>query len=174
MFVKWAPYDWIWSQKPNMGNKVIPKALFHGICEPLCRSYISLSWTCQTLCDPSHSCKNFAAHSGLTAFSFSRFTMTSSNGDIFRVTGPLWGYSTGHWWILLTMPSNAGLCFRQSSTKKKHLSKKSRRWWFETLWRSLWRHCNGKSPNLPWLYGNRITTSQVDCRNLDKLHKSIS
>ena len=28
--------------------------------------------------------------------------MTSSNGNIFRVTGPLCGEFTGHWWIPLT------------------------------------------------------------------------
>ena len=28
--------------------------------------------------------------------------MTSSNGNICRVTGPLWGESSGHWWIPLT------------------------------------------------------------------------
>ena len=33
--------------------------------------------------------------------------MTSSNGNIFRVTGPLWGESTGHRWIPLTKASNA-------------------------------------------------------------------
>ena len=26
----------------------------------------------------------------------------------------------------------------------KRLSKQSRGWWFETPWRSLWRHCNGE------------------------------
>ena len=31
-----------------------------------------------------------------------KYTMTSSNGNSFRVTGPLWGESTGHRWIPLT------------------------------------------------------------------------
>ena len=35
--------------------------------------------------------------------------MTSSNGDIFRVTGPLWGEFTGHRWIPLTKASDAEL-----------------------------------------------------------------
>ena len=34
--------------------------------------------------------------------------MTSSNGNIFRVTGPLWVESTGHWWIPLAKASDAG------------------------------------------------------------------
>ena len=33
--------------------------------------------------------------------------MTSSNGNIFRVIGPLWGESTGHRWIPLTKASDA-------------------------------------------------------------------
>ena len=37
--------------------------------------------------------------------------MTSSNGSIFRVTGPLWGEFTGHRWIPLTKASNAELWF---------------------------------------------------------------
>ena len=38
--------------------------------------------------------------------------MTSSNGNIFRVTGPLWGELTGHRWIPLTTASYAELwCF---------------------------------------------------------------
>ena len=34
---------------------------------------------------------------------------TSSNGNIFRVTGPLWGESTGHRWIPLTKVSDTEL-----------------------------------------------------------------
>ena len=35
--------------------------------------------------------------------------MASSNGNIFRVTGPLWGESTGHRWISLTKASDGKL-----------------------------------------------------------------
>ena len=42
--------------------------------------------------------------------------MTSSNGNIFRVTGPLWGESIGHRWILLKKASDAELwCFLWST-----------------------------------------------------------
>ena len=38
--------------------------------------------------------------------------MTSSNGNILRVTGPLWGECTGHQWFPLPKASDAGLwCF---------------------------------------------------------------
>ena len=64
--------------------------------------------------------------------------MTSSNGDIFRATGPLWGEFTGHRWIPLTKASDAELwCFLYLCLNK-WLSKQSRRWWFETSSRPLY------------------------------------
>ena len=37
--------------------------------------------------------------------------MTPSNGNIFRVTGPLWGEYTGERWILLKKASDAELWY---------------------------------------------------------------
>ena len=37
------------------------------------------------------------------------FIMTSLNGNIFHIAGPLWGESTGHWWIPLTKASDMEL-----------------------------------------------------------------
>ena len=39
------------------------------------------------------------------------YMMTSSNGNILRVTGPLWGESIGHQWIPLTKTTDAELWF---------------------------------------------------------------
>ena len=48
-----------------------------------------------------------------------QFMMTSWNGNIFRVTGPLWGTSAGHRWIPLTKASDAELwCFLWSSPEQ--------------------------------------------------------
>ena len=45
--------------------------------------------------------------------------MTSLNGNIFRVIGPLWGEFTGHWWIPLTKASVAELwCFFLSAPEQ--------------------------------------------------------
>ena len=45
--------------------------------------------------------------------------MTSSNGSIFRITGPLWGEYTGHRWIPLSKTSDAGLwCFLWSAPEQ--------------------------------------------------------
>ena len=45
--------------------------------------------------------------------------MTSLNGNVFRVTGPLWGESTGHRWIPLTKTSDTELwCFLWSAPEQ--------------------------------------------------------
>ena len=87
---------------------------------------------------------------GLTLSSKSERTcsvMMSSNGNIFRVTGPLCGEFTGHRWIPLTRASDAKLwCFLWYALEllNKRLSKQSWGWWFETPSRPLWRHCNAE------------------------------
>ena len=71
------------------------------------------------------------------------YKMTSSNGNIFRVTGHLCGEFTGHWWIPRTKASDAELwCFPLIRALSKRLSKQSWGWWFDTPSRSLWLHCN--------------------------------
>ena len=45
--------------------------------------------------------------------------MTSSNANVFRVTGSLYGEFTGDWWIPLTKASNAELwCFLWSAPEQ--------------------------------------------------------
>ena len=63
--------------------------------------------------------------------------MTSSNGNIFRVTGPFIGEFP--WQRPETRSFDVVFDLRLN----KCLSKQSRPRWFETLSRSLWRHCNG-------------------------------
>ena len=68
--------------------------------------------------------------------------MTSSNGNIFRIAGSLWG----------NPPVTIGFSSQRPVTRsfdvsfdlwlKKVLSKQSRRRWFVTTSYSLWRHCN--------------------------------
>ena len=59
--------------------------------------------------------------------------MTSSNGNIFRVTGLVCGEFTG------PVTRNFDVFYLRLN---KRLSKQSQGWWFETLSGSLWRHCN--------------------------------
>ena len=72
--------------------------------------------------------------------------MTSSNGNVFRVTGHLCGEFTGHRWIPRTKANDAELWFFFDLCLNKRLSKQSWGWWFETPSRPLWRHCNEISP----------------------------
>ena len=65
--------------------------------------------------------------------------MTSSNGNIFRVTGLLCGEFTGHLWFPLKKASDAELwCFLWSAFEQS--SKQLWCWWFETPSCSWWRH----------------------------------
>ena len=74
------------------------------------------------------------------------FMMTSSNGNIFSVTGHLCGEFTGPRWIPHTKASDAELwCFFDLCLNKR-LRKQSRGWWFETLSWPLWRHRNIVAP----------------------------
>ena len=69
------------------------------------------------------------------------FMMTSSNGNIFRVTGSLCGEFTGPGEFPTQRTSNAWLWYFLWSTSKR-LSKQPWGWWFETPSWSLWRHGN--------------------------------
>ena len=84
-------------------------------------------------------------------FLFMPAMMKSSNRNIFRVTSPLCGESTGHWWFLLPKISDAELwCFLWCEPEQTaEQSKQSRRWGFETTSRSLWRHINTSGTLLP-------------------------
>ena len=66
--------------------------------------------------------------------------ITSSNGSIFLVTGPLCGEGTGDRWIPLTVTWSFDVLFdlcqnKQSSKQPKHR-------WLEMLSSSSWHHCN--------------------------------
>ena len=81
---------------------------------------------------------------GYTAYCFSvkNEHVTSSNGNIFRITGLLCGEFTGQQWIPRIKASDEGFFVFFDLRLEKRLSKQSLGWWFETPSRSLWRHCN--------------------------------
>ena len=62
--------------------------------------------------------------------------MTSSNGNIFRVTGPLCGECTTQ------RPVTRSFDVFFDLRLNKRLRKQPWGWWFEMLSWSLWRHCN--------------------------------
>ena len=86
--------------------------------------------------------------------------MTPSNGNIFRVHGPLWGEFTGEF----TSQRPVARCFDGFFDLRlnKWLSKLSRRRWFEMSSRSLWRHCNVLSQfTLSYEYHSLENTSKI-------------
>ena len=68
--------------------------------------------------------------------------MTSSNGNIFCVTGPLCGEFTGPSEFPTQRPVTRSFDVFFDLRLNKRLSKQLWGWWFETLSWSLWRHCN--------------------------------
>ena len=94
--------------------------------------------------------------------------MTSSNGNIFRVTGPLWG----------NPPVNDGFPSQRPVVRSfdvffdlhlnKRLRTQSRHRWFETASGSLWRHCNDwshmtVSVNYHLMWGNHYRSGISLC-----------
>ena len=82
--------------------------------------------------------------------------MLSSNGNIFRVTGPLLGEFSGHRWIPLKKPVTRNFDVFFDLRQNKRLSKPSTRWWlrrhrthygvtvmivFEMMAASIMSHC---------------------------------
>ena len=68
--------------------------------------------------------------------------MTSSNGNIFRVTGPLCGEFTGPGEFPAQRPVTQSFDVFFHLRLNKRLSKQPWGWWFETPAWSLWRHRN--------------------------------
>ena len=67
--------------------------------------------------------------------------MTSSNGNIFRVTGHLWGEFAGE--FPAQRPATRSFDVFFDLHPNKRLSKQWWSWWFETPSFLSWRHCNG-------------------------------
>ena len=101
-----------------------------------------------------------------------RYTMmTSSNGNIFRVTGHLCGEFTGHRWIPSQRPVTRSFDVFFDLRPNKRLSKHSRGRWFESPSRSLWCHCNAQ-PVVVQVYTKQIpairdqTVPRWRCRSI--------
>ena len=70
------------------------------------------------------------------------YMMTSSNGNIFRVTSPLCGEFTGPGEFPTQRPVTRSFDVFFDLRPNKRLSKQWRGWWLETLSRPFWRHRN--------------------------------
>ena len=76
------------------------------------------------------------------AFSLEIHCRFEPYGNIFRVTVPLCGKFTDHRWFPSQRPVTRSFDVFFDVRLNKRLSKQSKRWWFETPSRSLWRHCD--------------------------------
>ena len=76
--------------------------------------------------------------------------MTSSNGNIFRVTGPLWGEFPGPGEFPTQRAVTRSFDVFFDLRLNKRLSKQPWGWWFETPSWSLWRHCNELIATTTW------------------------
>ena len=102
--------------------------------------------------------------------------MTSSNGNIFRVTGPLCGEFTGPGEFPTQRPVTRSFDVFFDLRLDKRLNKQSWGWWFETLSCPFWRHRNvGSQLSRPITYICKPTHHLLDfivaCRLFDtKFH----
>ena len=84
--------------------------------------------------------------------------MTSSNGNIFRVTGHLCGNSPIPGEFPAQRPATRSFDIFFDLRLNKRSSKQSWGWWFDTLSHPLWRHCN-EWTNLITAWGNELWSS---------------
>ena len=83
-------------------------------------------------------------HRKAFCLAYNQGMMTSSNGIIFRVTGPLCGEFTGPGEFPTQRPVTRSFDVFFDLRLNKWLSKQPWGWWIETPSWSLWRQCNGK------------------------------
>ena len=87
------------------------------------------------------------------------YMMTSSNGNIFSVTGPSCGEFTGPGEFPTQRSVTRSFDVFFDLRLNKWLSKQPRGWWFEMLSWSLWRHCNDNGNPHTWIDSLYIETS---------------
>ena len=85
---------------------------------------------------------------GIYALPSLTLMMTSSNGNIFRVTGLCAGNSPVPGEFPTQRPVTRSIDVFFDLRLNKRLSKQSWCWWLETLSRPLWRHCNELNQNI--------------------------
>ena len=94
--------------------------------------------------------------------------MTSSNGNIFRVTGHLCGEFTGPRWIPAQRPVMRSFDVFFDPRLNK-LNKQWWGWWFEAPSHPLWCHCNDKlAYQLNWLTDVHEEGAVCDCLDFER------
>ena len=87
--------------------------------------------------------------------------MTPSNGNIFRVTGPLCGEFTGPGEFPTQRQVTRSFDVFLDLRLNKRLNKQSWGWWFQTLLRPFWRHRNGSAARFDSHFNDAILPRNV-------------
>ena len=101
--------------------------------EVICNEMVVKFWTCRDFF-----CRYIISRKCGKCFNMT----TSSNGSIFRVTGPLCGEFTGPGEFPTQRPVTRSFDVFFDLCLNKRLNKQPRGWWFGTPSWSLWRQCN--------------------------------
>ena len=101
-----------------------------------------------------------------------QFMMTSSNGNIFRVTGPLCGEFTGPGEFPTQRSVTRSFDVFFDLRLNKRLSKQPCGWWFETPSWSLWPQCNVKGQNIEYDFNVHMLSPKLSL--VDKLLVSFA
>ena len=99
--------------------------------------------------------------------------MTSSNGNITRVTGPLCGEFTGSGEFPTQRPVTRSFDGFFYPRLNKRLTKQPWAWWFETPSWSLWRQCNGISQHVLYKFRMSINDFKIFSTYLNTLTLSL-
>ena len=91
-----------------------------------------------------------------------RHMMMSSNGNFFRVTGPLCGEFTGPGEFPTQRPVTRSFDVFFDLRLNKRLSKQPWGWWFETTSWSLWRQWKSMMDGPKWPVEERHTSHRID------------
>ena len=130
-----APWNLLSGISTSITMKSTHRYRYHNTFKQLLYSKFSKRTTMvplQTL-SPRLSCGKYFGTAG--------FMKTSSNGNIFRVTGPLCGEFTGPGEFTTQRPVTRSCDVFFDLRPNKRLSKLTWGWWFETPSWSLWRQC---------------------------------
>ena len=100
--------------------------------------------------------------------------MTSSNGNIFRVTGPLCGEFTGPGEFPTQRPVTRSFDVFFDLRLNKRLSIQPWGWWFETLSWSLWRHRNAWKSKYPYNFYTEVRIVTVTLHSFVHITHAIT
>ena len=123
--------------------------------------YTILMWSCVSATERMNTFEFPVSYCRSHHYKIGSNMMTSSNGNIFRVTGHLCGEFTGPGEIPTQRPVTRSFDVYFDLRLNKRLHKQPWGWWFETPSWSLWRQCNGLDTRIWDMVLGRGTDSPI-------------